>query len=121
MLGKIMRISCAATGQQLTNLAKECTAELNVSAVNLNSAVWIHGTRKVQQKKSWTITGELLFTPSEFLRLYQYILGKQKLTVDFADYQGAAYVASLSLSANVKNLVRCRVTLQGTGALLDVS
>ena len=50
MLGKIMRIRCAATGQQLTNLAKECTAELNVSAVNLNSAVWILGTRDCRQR-----------------------------------------------------------------------
>lgn len=116
-----MRISCAATGQQLTNLANERTAELNVSAVNLNSAGWISGTRKVQQKKSWTITGELLFTPSEFLRLFQYIQGKQKLIVYFGDYQGTAYVASLSLSANVNNLVRCRVMLQGTGPLVDNS
>lgn len=121
MLGRLVRIRCGASGEAINNLAGERTAELSVSVVSLSSANTSAGTRKIRQKKSWAINGEILFTPAEFVRLYGYMLHKKLLTVYFGDYQGTAYVSGLSIAANVETLVRCRVKMQGTGPLVDNS
>jgi hypothetical protein len=121
MLGKIMRIQCAATGQTVTNIAKERTAELTITAQSLGSAVNRRGTKKITQKKSWSITGDMIFTPSEFLRLFRFLMYGTKVDVTFANFEGAAYVTDITLNARVGSVASCKVKMQGTGALLDVS
>ena len=117
MLGKIMRIQCAATGQTVTNIAQERTAELTITAQSLGSAVHSRGTKKIPQKKSWSITGDMIFTPAEFLRLYRFFMYGTKVDVTFDDFEGAAYVTDITLNARVNSLASCKVKMQGTGPL----
>jgi hypothetical protein len=44
-----------------------------------------------------------------------------KVDVTFANFEGAAYVTDITLNARVGSVASCKVKMQGTGALLDVS
>lgn len=97
-------------------------------ASNKDSAGW---AEKREGQRSWTASGEFIFAEDaamSFSDLFALVTSRSQVVAKIATttagdkiYSGSAYITSLSKSAPNEDTVTYSVSLEGTGALTEVT